>query len=81
MNYFSKYNQDIIKVDMKNISTRFGNDVIATTAFGVKVDSLDEPNNEFYKMGTQITDFFSLKKTLDFARAFIFPESTKVSKE
>ncbi|CAH1113653.1 unnamed protein product [Psylliodes chrysocephalus] len=79
VNYFSKKNQDIVEVEMKNVCTRFANDVIATTTFGVKVDSLEEPNNEFYKMGAQVTDFSSLKKALELARAAIFPQSTKIS--
>ncbi|KAJ8955212.1 hypothetical protein NQ317_001065 [Molorchus minor] len=39
--------------EMKNVFTRFGNDVIATAAFGISVNSLDKPNNEFYLMGKE----------------------------
>ncbi|PSN49039.1 Cytochrome P450 9e2 [Blattella germanica] len=34
----------------------FTNDVIATTAFGVGVDSLKQPNNEFFVMGQDVTN-------------------------
>ncbi|CAH1113652.1 unnamed protein product [Psylliodes chrysocephalus] len=80
VNYLLNKNQDIVEVEMKNVATRFANDVIATTAFGVQVDSLEEPNNEFYKMGAQVTDFSSLRKALQFTRATVFPGSTKISK-
>lgn len=47
----------IISVDMKDIFTRYTNDVVATTAFGIKCDSLKDKNNEFYLMGKEISDF------------------------
>jgi cytochrome P450 family 9 len=31
--------------------TRYANDVIATAAFGIGIDSLKHPTNEFYMMG------------------------------
>jgi cytochrome P450 family 9 len=46
-----------VAVEMKDIFSRFATDVIATTAFGIKVDSLDEPNNNFFTMGTRIGKF------------------------
>lgn len=44
-------------MDFKALFTRFSNDVIATAAFGVQVDSLKDKNNEFYKNALQILDF------------------------
>ncbi|KAF5291525.1 hypothetical protein FQR65_LT01838 [Abscondita terminalis] len=43
--------------DMKDIFSRFTNDVIATTAFGLKCNSLRDKNNEFYLMGKKLTTF------------------------
>ncbi|KAF5296535.1 hypothetical protein FQR65_LT01525 [Abscondita terminalis] len=57
---FSKYfsdKGDLIEVELKDSFGRFANDVIATTAFGVTCDSLSNPNNEFYVLGKQLTDF------------------------
>lgn len=35
-------------VNMEDILSRCANDVIASVAFGIKVNSLKDPNNEFY---------------------------------
>ncbi|KAL1509575.1 hypothetical protein ABEB36_004287 [Hypothenemus hampei] len=53
---------------------RFTNDVIATSAFGLKVDSLEEPNNTFYKMGKAITNFTSYLVTLKFLLLLVLPK-------
>ncbi|XP_011647775.1 cytochrome P450 9e2-like [Pogonomyrmex barbatus] len=37
--------------DMKEILSRYANDVIATCAFGISVDSFKHPNNEFFLLG------------------------------
>ncbi|XP_020298107.1 cytochrome P450 9e2-like [Pseudomyrmex gracilis] len=39
--------------DMKDVLSRYTNDVIATCAFGIKVDSLKNPNNDFYVYGKE----------------------------
>jgi cytochrome P450 family 9 len=44
-------------MEMKDLFTRYTNDVIATAAFGVGVNSLMEPSNEFYLTGKDITIF------------------------
>ncbi|KAF5271171.1 hypothetical protein FQR65_LT17686 [Abscondita terminalis] len=49
--HFQNLNQNLVVVEMKDICTRFTNDVIATTAFGVKCNSLDDKKNQFYAMG------------------------------
>ncbi|KAL1509565.1 hypothetical protein ABEB36_004278 [Hypothenemus hampei] len=51
----------------------FTNDVIATSAFGLKVDSLEEPNNTFYKMGKIITNFSSFLINLKFTLFIMLP--------
>lgn len=43
--------------EIKNVFQRFTNDVIATCAFGISVDSLKEKENTFFKMGEKITNF------------------------
>ncbi|KAJ8928367.1 hypothetical protein NQ314_019098 [Rhamnusium bicolor] len=72
---FLKEDKEMIKVEMKEIFTRFTNDVIATTAFGVKVDSIAEPNNEFYLMGKDATTHTFWKGVVFKLRLF----STKIS--
>lgn len=50
-----------VVVEMKDLFTRFANDVIATSAFGIQVNSLKDPQNEFYTMGHKVTDFSGLQ--------------------
>lgn len=77
--YYLKKNQDIVEVEMKDSFTRFANDVIATTAFGVKIDSLKEQNNEFYTMGKEVTDFSSFLKWMKLFGFMLFPKLFSVS--
>ncbi|XP_011865322.1 PREDICTED: cytochrome P450 9e2-like [Vollenhovia emeryi] len=44
-------------VDSKDIFTRYTNDVIATCAFGLSVDSMRNPKNDFYVYGKKATNF------------------------
>ncbi|XP_024883533.1 cytochrome P450 9e2-like [Temnothorax curvispinosus] len=44
-------------MEMKDIFTRYASDVIATCAFGINVDSMRNPENEFYVFGKKTTDF------------------------
>lgn len=43
--------------DMQNLFRRYTNDVVATTSFGIAVDSLKNPDNEFYKLGRSSLNF------------------------
>lgn len=56
-----------MEFDIKDAFTRYTNDVIATTAFGLKCDSLDEKDNQFYLMGKEASDFSGLKGLKFFA--------------
>nr|AFP20595.1 cytochrome CYP9A51 [Spodoptera littoralis] len=50
-----------IDIDCKDLTTRYANDVIASCAFGLKVDSQTEQNNQFYEMGKTVTNFNSFQ--------------------
>ncbi|XP_044738023.1 cytochrome P450 9e2-like [Chrysoperla carnea] len=52
----TKNNGKPMNVELKDILTRFTNDVIASAAFGVKCDSLRDRNNEFYRMGAKVSN-------------------------
>ncbi|XP_058462588.1 cytochrome P450 9e2-like [Malaya genurostris] len=43
--------------EMKDVFSRFSNDVIATCAFGFQVDSLKNPTNEFFENGRNMMNF------------------------
>lgn len=55
--YFVNQNAESIEIELKEVFTKFTNDVIATTAFGFSCDSMKNPRNEFYKMGIDLTNF------------------------
>ncbi|KFB49803.1 AGAP012296-PA-like protein [Anopheles sinensis] len=58
--------------DVKEVFSRFGTDVIATCAFGLKVDSFRDPNNSFYINGKKMVHFerFSVLLKVLFHRVF-----------
>lgn len=43
--------------DIKDLMYRYVSDTIATAAFGLEVDSLREPENEFFRMGQKVSNF------------------------
>ncbi|XP_011702129.1 PREDICTED: cytochrome P450 9e2-like [Wasmannia auropunctata] len=44
-------------MEMRDIFSRYANDVIATCAFGINVDSMRNPENDFYIFGKKATNF------------------------
>ena len=52
-----KGNKPILDIELKDFFRRYANDVIATTAFGFKIDSMTDRDNEFFKMGQEVTTF------------------------
>jgi cytochrome P450 family 9 len=52
---------NILVVEMKDLFTRYTNDIIATSAFGIQCDSLSNPKNEFYEMGRKVSNFGGVK--------------------
>ncbi|CAD0199599.1 unnamed protein product [Chrysodeixis includens] len=58
-------NSNKLEVDVKDMTTRFANDVVATCAFGLKVDSHHDTENSFYVMGKKISTF-TFKQILSF---------------
>jgi hypothetical protein len=57
---------NLLAVEMKDLFTRYTNDVIATSAFGIGCDSLKNPKNEFYEMGRDVTNFSGLRGLIFF---------------
>lgn len=48
---------DKFEVELKDLLSRYTTNVIATCAFGLKVDAVTERDNEFFACGKKITDF------------------------
>ncbi|XP_058462589.1 cytochrome P450 9e2-like [Malaya genurostris] len=77
--YREKLNSlDSREFEMKDIFSRFSNDVIATCAFGIKVDSLKYPHNDFYINGKKITHFQRLSVLLRLVAISSFPKITDI---
>ncbi|PSN52369.1 Cytochrome P450 9e2 [Blattella germanica] len=53
---------DLLTVELKDLYTRYTNDVIATSAFGIGCDSLKNPKNEFFQMGKDVTNFGGIRQ-------------------
>ena len=47
-----------LDLEMKNFYSKYTNDVIATCAFGIEIDSLKNKDNEFFKMVWAGSSFF-----------------------
>lgn len=62
-----------MEYEMKDTFSRFGTDVIATVAFGLKVDSMREPENEFYVKGKKMLDVKSPMVLIKFLTVVAFP--------
>ncbi|KAH0999931.1 hypothetical protein HUJ04_008167 [Dendroctonus ponderosae] len=76
--FFLNKNEKLIEIDMKDAFTRFTNDVISTTTFGIEVDSLKSPNNAIYLMAKRSTDYSSLYRRLRFFAMLMMPKLTRL---
>ena len=74
--FLEKY-KDEEAINMKDAFTKFANDVIATCAFGIEVDSIKNPDNQFYRTGTNAAAF---QKTamMKFMLILVFPKLSKL---
>jgi cytochrome P450 family 9 len=59
------------KFEFKEFSRKFAIDVIATTAFGIEINSFEDPNNDFMRHTSKATDFNSFSSVLKLAGFFI----------
>ncbi|KAI4464097.1 cytochrome p450 [Holotrichia oblita] len=70
VNYFLKQKEPI-EVELKDVTTRYTNDIIATAAFGIKCDSIKEQDNSFYLMGKKVTNFDLIRSLVFFLYSII----------
>ncbi|EDV56251.1 probable cytochrome P450 9h1 [Drosophila erecta] len=66
-----------IELEMKDYFTRFANDVIATVAFGISINSFRRKDNEFFRIGQAMSRIgaWSVVKAMLYA---LFPRLMKV---
>ncbi|XP_014216186.1 cytochrome P450 9e2-like isoform X2 [Copidosoma floridanum] len=67
---FIKIHKDEDDIDIKDAFSKYTNDVIASCAFGIEVDSVNNPNNEFYLRAKEVAVFKLLLELL-------FPDLTR----
>lgn len=64
-----------IEVNTKDLFTRLANDVIATTAFGLDINSLTDRDNVFFKIGQKLTTL----TWREFLKMFVISTFTRVA--
>lgn len=64
--------------DARDLFSRYANDIIASTAFGTETDSMREPENEFFRVGSSFAKAESrYLDGLKFLANFCFPSIVK----
>ncbi|XP_017769503.1 PREDICTED: cytochrome P450 9e2 [Nicrophorus vespilloides] len=64
--FYLKQNKDIISLEMKDAYTRATNDIIASCAFGIQCDSLNDRQNEFYVKARKAFNFSGIRQYIFF---------------
>ncbi|XP_044766592.1 uncharacterized protein LOC123322677 [Coccinella septempunctata] len=75
---FLEKDEEITEVEFKDAVSRFTSDVIASTAFGIQVDSLKDRNNTFFKMGREGINFGSLRIKIAFCLYQLSPKIASI---
>lgn len=78
MDFFAQNKSERFDVELKDVFTRYANDIIATTAFGIEVDSITHKDNDFYRMGVDINTFTGLA-AIKFFLFNAFPKAMEVN--
>ncbi|XP_043483753.1 cytochrome P450 6k1-like [Leptopilina heterotoma] len=60
-------------LEMKEVCAKFTTDMIGTTAYGLKVNSLNNPDAEFRKCGRHIFTY-NIRRNIEFTTIFFMPE-------
>ncbi|XP_046382242.1 uncharacterized protein LOC124153185 [Ischnura elegans] len=76
---FEKAENSGTTMDSKSLLGKFTTDAIATCAFGLDVDSIRNPDNDFYQMGLRPFEP-TLRQQMNIAIVFLFPTLVKVLK-
>lgn len=64
--------------EFKALAMKFTVDVIASCAFGIEVNSFENPDNEFYKIATRVTNMNSTKQIIKFFGYMASPKLMKM---
>lgn len=61
------------EVEFKDLSSKFTVDNISTCAFGIEVNSFENPDNEFQYIAKEFSDFSNFKSMIKFAGFLLAP--------
>ncbi|XP_014600209.1 PREDICTED: cytochrome P450 9e2-like [Polistes canadensis] len=78
VNYFVEHPEAAKEVEMKDAFTRYTNDVIATVAFGISVNSMKDRNNIFFLKGAESTKFDGFLNAIKFTLLRLCPGFMKL---
>ncbi|XP_076750018.1 cytochrome P450 9e2 [Xylocopa sonorina] len=78
VNYLHDHPDCCSMVEAKNIFTRYTNDVIATVALGISVNSMKDPDNELYKKGLDVSRFSGVFRLIKFMLFRLNPHLTRM---
>lgn len=67
-----------LDIELKDLLSKFANDVIASSAFGVKVNTLENPENIFYHMARKFTNHNGIAFSLKIIGYMLIPRIMKV---
>lgn len=73
-------NENGMQFEMKDFLAKFTNDVIASCAFGLKVDSFTYPDNDFQRIAKKATNFSDFLTTMKLVLYLTVPKITKALK-
>nr|XP_003701310.1 PREDICTED: cytochrome P450 6k1-like [Megachile rotundata] len=66
-------------IELKDLCANFTTDMIASTAFGLRVKSLEDPKAQFREVGREIFGY-DLRRSLEFIIIFFLPEYIKYTR-
>ncbi|XP_011869169.1 PREDICTED: cytochrome P450 9e2-like [Vollenhovia emeryi] len=79
VNYLVDHPELCHEIETKEAFRRYTNDVIATAAFGISVNSMKDKDNEFYTRGTEATTFPSgLLRTIEIMILRAYPRFSRL---
>jgi len=65
-------------INTKDVFSKYTNDVIATCAFGIKVNSMKDPTNKFYVYGKEASNFRGVIRGIKFLFLGTFPRFSRI---
>ena len=76
--FLSTLSADKDDINMKDVCSKYTTDVIATCAFGIKVNSMKDPTNKFYVYGKEASNFTGVLRGIKFFFLGTFPRLGRI---